>query len=227
MAALALAGCGLRPPKGQSDLILDAARDGDVEELARLIGRAKRLVDVKGEGGRTALHLAAAAGHEEIVKLLLDKDADPNRCDRDGVTPLHAAAKGGHAKVVRMLLKGGADVYVNDTREPADPMADAASEEIAALLREKVLVVEIYPPDVVTVDGERVSSESLGILLKERAGRWPDSEGNLSTAEVRILGHPDSEYPAIQRVMVACMRVYIWKLSFGALKEEVEADGTQ
>ena len=37
---------------------------------------------------QTALHLAARKAHKEVVKLLLDKGADPNAQTSTGVTPL-------------------------------------------------------------------------------------------------------------------------------------------
>ena len=43
---------------------------------------------------QTALHLAARKAHKEVVKLLLDKGADPNAQTSTGVTPLYDARAG-------------------------------------------------------------------------------------------------------------------------------------
>jgi len=40
---------------------------------------------------RTCLHLAAAAGHIDIVKFLIENGADPSPRDRWGATPLNDA----------------------------------------------------------------------------------------------------------------------------------------
>eukprot|EP00051_Salpingoeca_urceolata_P006148 m.81742 g.81742 ORF g.81742 m.81742 type:complete len:380 (+) comp14703_c0_seq1:380-1519(+) len=56
--------------------------------------------------GRTALHLAARAKGERIVRALLDAGADPLICDARGETPLHLAAmRAGNAETVRLLAE--------------------------------------------------------------------------------------------------------------------------
>jgi len=55
-------------------------------------------VDVKtGDTGDTALHLAAANGHVEVVKMLVAKGADVNRTNVEDCTPAHRAAQGGYS----------------------------------------------------------------------------------------------------------------------------------
>jgi ankyrin repeat domain-containing protein 50 len=62
-------------------------------------------VNARGEGGWTALSLAAARGHEAVVKLLLAcNDVVADSEDEDGWTPLSWAAAGGHEAVVKQLL---------------------------------------------------------------------------------------------------------------------------
>jgi ankyrin repeat protein len=69
-----------------------------------LIGRGADVHATDGEG-RTALHFAARRGYNEVVKLLLDKTAEPKIQDAKGHTALHFAAGYGSKKVVRMLLE--------------------------------------------------------------------------------------------------------------------------
>ncbi|KAK8134785.1 hypothetical protein PG984_006797 [Apiospora sp. TS-2023a] len=59
--------------------------------------------------GVTALHLAACEQSSEVVKLLLERGADPNVIDRRGRTPLAEAAFWGRRENVELLLKHGAD----------------------------------------------------------------------------------------------------------------------
>ena len=70
----------------------------------------------------TALHLASAKGHVEVVRALLDKGADAAAVDKRGSTPLHLASNGGHAGVVRVLLERGADASAEDEQEISPPM---------------------------------------------------------------------------------------------------------
>jgi cytohesin len=96
-----------------------AAREGRTGRAVELL-RAGVDVDVpvqsleqhSSEWGSTPLHVAAAAGRLEMVGLLLDRGADPNRANARGVTPLHRAV--GHADVVNLLVARGADVNARD-----------------------------------------------------------------------------------------------------------------
>ncbi|XWW97741.1 hypothetical protein V2A60_005728 [Cordyceps javanica] len=55
--------------------------------------------------GLTSIMAAAAAGHEEIVRHLLDNGASPRGMDQTGLNALHYAARGGHKNLVELLLK--------------------------------------------------------------------------------------------------------------------------
>jgi hypothetical protein len=60
---------------------------GDVE-LAKLALNAGAKVNAHNNGGTTALILAAQGQHERLVKLLLDRGADPSIRDAEGHTAL-------------------------------------------------------------------------------------------------------------------------------------------
>ena len=65
--------------------------------------------------GLTALMMASANGHTEIVKLLLGKGAEVNvKNTDDGVTALFMASANGHTEIVKLLLDKGADVNVKN-----------------------------------------------------------------------------------------------------------------
>ena len=58
--------------------------------------------------GTHALMVAAAFGHVDMVRVLIDRGADVNAQDLTGWTPLHAAAFKGNMQIVRLLLARGA-----------------------------------------------------------------------------------------------------------------------
>ena len=77
---------------------------------------ARGIYDINGRdfAGYTPLTWAARNGHDEMVKILLEREAiDPDKPDNSGQTPLSRAAGKGHKGVVRMLLEQGG---VNPTR---------------------------------------------------------------------------------------------------------------
>ena len=54
----------------------------------------------------TALHIAAAAGHKDMVILLLTAGLDVDAEDSMRMTPLHWSSECGHEEVIRALFVG-------------------------------------------------------------------------------------------------------------------------
>lgn len=82
-----------------------AAREDHVKFVEQLFVTVPQLnVNAQDEDGKTALHLAAAAGYLETVRLLLDKAAERGIKDSSKNLPLHYAAWGGHLEVVELLV---------------------------------------------------------------------------------------------------------------------------
>jgi ankyrin repeat protein len=83
----------------------------------------------RGETGITALHLAAEAGHTEVVRLLLERCANASSAKRSGWTALHWAAQNGSLDIMRILLQHGADVLAvasYDDHRNCQPIHQAA-----------------------------------------------------------------------------------------------------
>eukprot|EP00937_MAST-01D_sp_MAST-1D-sp2_P001022 g1022.t1 len=76
--------------------------------------------------GRGLLHAASASGLADVVRELLNRDADANGLDDDLRTPLHDAAAAGDADCVRQLLAAGAVADAAD-RDDAVPLHLAAA----------------------------------------------------------------------------------------------------
>lgn len=60
-------------------------------------------VNWRDGNGKTALHHAAMEGHADFITILLDRDADPQICDNEGMPPLFCAIIGKHFKCIDIL----------------------------------------------------------------------------------------------------------------------------
>jgi ankyrin repeat protein len=66
------------------------------------------------KSGWTPLHYAAAAGDTDIVKILLNKSAEPDAPSPNKTTPVMMAARGGHIYALKALLDAGADASLKN-----------------------------------------------------------------------------------------------------------------
>jgi hypothetical protein len=90
-----------------------AIKSGDMTRVSEVLS-AEGQPDAPFEGGVTALIGAALLGHEEIVKLLLDKGASVNARSDAGLSALMVASAYGHKEIVKLLLDKGADADVRE-----------------------------------------------------------------------------------------------------------------
>jgi len=93
-----------------------AAETGNLKKFRELLAVGNKL-NFDKQTGMTPLHLAAAAGHMQIVELMLMRGVDVNLKTREDkierlrdCTPLHYAAEQGREKMVEFLLQKGAAV---------------------------------------------------------------------------------------------------------------------
>ncbi|XP_008398667.2 protein phosphatase 1 regulatory subunit 12A isoform X5 [Poecilia reticulata] len=86
------------------------------------------------KSGGTALHVAAAKGYVEVLKLLIQAGYDVNIKDYDGWTPLHAAAHWGKEEACRILVENLCNMeLVNKMGQTA---FDVADEDVLGYLEE-------------------------------------------------------------------------------------------
>ncbi len=78
------------------------------------------------QAGETPLHLAAAGGHLETAKLLINRGATPAARDKYGNTPLHNAALYDRAEVADLLMDNGVSPNVTGNSQ-ATPLHFAAA----------------------------------------------------------------------------------------------------
>jgi RNA polymerase sigma factor (sigma-70 family) len=97
--------------------ICTAAHIGDLERVRELLDEDQSLANLPSDygayyaGSGTPLRNAAAGGHIEIVKLLLERGADPN-LPEEHIAPrghaLYSAVYNGHYEIAKLLLERGA-----------------------------------------------------------------------------------------------------------------------
>ena len=82
--------------------LLWAAADNDLGGIVRLVANGVP-VGATDYDGRTALHLAAAEGHDQVVDYLIAHGAHPSTRDRWGSTASEDARRGGHDGIAEKL----------------------------------------------------------------------------------------------------------------------------
>ena len=98
-------------------LLENTGRDNDdILDLARLLMEHSSDVNIRTTNEWTPLHGAAFYGRLEIVRILLDRDANPNAETKESETPLGLVSQGRYnsqergASIARLLLGRGVDV---------------------------------------------------------------------------------------------------------------------
>lgn len=82
-----------------------------------LLNDSLRYENLNIKKGATALWIAVKVGNENIVKLLLEKGADPSRACHDGETPLQFALKKKNYSIAKLLLDKCSDCESSCTAE--------------------------------------------------------------------------------------------------------------
>ena len=90
----------------ESIQLIQAASIGNLDRVRSLLSSKVNLDLDRG----AAIGKAAAAGHTEIVELLIQAGANVNLSDRAGFTPIASAAYAGHGDIVHRLIDAGADI---------------------------------------------------------------------------------------------------------------------
>ncbi len=176
--------------------LVEACRDGQAQVVEKLL---KQGADVnareilpependeeavpadwnEGAGG-TGLILASAAGHGEVVQVLLRAGADVNAVDERGWPAILRAAYFGHGAIVRALVEAGASPDARETIEGGTALHFAARQNHADIVR--ALLEAGADPNAALTNGwtslmwavERGSPEVVKMLIE--AGADPNA----------------------------------------------------
>lgn len=110
-----------------------AASEGDAEQVRSFL--LNQPVDLRAPGGQTALHAAARYGHDDIVRMLIEKRADVDAQDEEGRAPLHLAVKHNRHDTVELLIKERVNVNARN-KQGCSPLHLARRANTAELLIE-------------------------------------------------------------------------------------------
>jgi ankyrin repeat protein len=111
-----------------------ALEDGDRELLVELLDEHPELVRARGTNGNDLLGMA---GDHDLLRLLLERGADPNRGNDYGWTKLHQAGYSNDTGLARILLAAGARTDLSARGDGGTPLVAAlfwGHREVARLL---------------------------------------------------------------------------------------------
>lgn len=94
------------PPAGTGKFgaeLRRAAAAGDLRAVQDLLKREADPNAAAERNRKTPLHVAASAGHAEVVRALIAAGADVDAEDSDGITPAERARDNGHNAIVKLL----------------------------------------------------------------------------------------------------------------------------
>ena len=95
----------------------------------------------------TLLHWAVSFNHIDVVKLLLEYNADLNAPNTDGHTPLHIACKHYNLEIIELLLLYGADCHNYDLHghSPKDLLLSSSAAQVNSATYEHILALMNRP----------------------------------------------------------------------------------
>lgn len=188
-AAEKLLANGADPGKSDSQgltCLMKAAHHSHVEIVEYLLDNylEQVAIDSQASNGWTALIQAVMTGHEETVRLLLERNASVTVMDNHGDTALHHATESGMPKLTSLLLKHKAEVDAVDSYEMTPFSLLCATAPNRPLMPEFTVkpdddgVPMPWVQDREPVIGRRWN-ETMNILLEADANpNWLDKEKN-------------------------------------------------
>lgn len=148
-------------------------------------------VDFEDVNRRPALVVAAELGDFDLVKLLLDKGANPAQPDVNGRTTLHVAAKWGLVEIVRLLVERGADTEAMDhgQRTALHNAAQYGPEAIEVLLElgADVNAVDIHLMTALHLAGKNQHALKSDLEALIAKGARTDAEDNRRRTPQKIM----------------------------------------
>ena len=130
--------------------IINAAMEGSLEDVMRLVDEDPEVVNAIDEDDTTSLHLTSFKGHVEVVSYLMDHGANINAKDDIDSTPLFNACNGGRSEVLELLVSRGADPTIYSLNRLTPLMtgnAQGHADVVRYLLMDKTVKAAIDAQD--------------------------------------------------------------------------------
>jgi ankyrin repeat protein len=111
------------------DSLAKASQAGNTQAVKQILDQhpeAINMWDIWVYVRQTPLMHAAAGGHLDTMKLLIDRGADVNAINDNGWTPLSVVARWGTAEAAKLLIESGADVNPSLNGVKWSPLMEAA-----------------------------------------------------------------------------------------------------
>jgi len=159
---------------GAIENIFDAVYLNNLETGRKLLTEDEALARSTNHMRMTLVEIAAALGHEDMLKLLLNTGASLG--PSGGTTPLHLAAEFNRSNVVESLIERGANLEAIDSRgfTPLHAAVFYDSTNTIVLLLKHRFLKHSANPDARTVS----SSAQLGIMPMQMRSLWYRYAGN-------------------------------------------------
>ena len=120
----------MHPEKPEAVPLYYAAMLGFCDLAEHLISENPEHVNARGGSKETPIHVAAFAGHTNILSLLLEHGVDVDDRDTRDRTPLHLASMKGRVEAGQCLLDRGADIDARDDRDWTPLLSAVFKEDV-------------------------------------------------------------------------------------------------
>jgi len=159
-------GASTQPLGGIPALVAAASAEADDSTGIQLLLSHQAKLDACDLHQRSALHLAASAGHVDIVKALLDAGSKIDLRDRAGRTAWLEAAAHGHVKTLKCLLEYSPNIHALDDQGNNAMLLACSAQTVSVSLVQWLLDLGISAK-LKSADGRKA------VEYAAAAGHWP------------------------------------------------------